>query len=67
MPDSDSGEEAQFTTDCATSGAESGVSANGGRKKQVSMQEMLRRTESRRGKRAVPGLPLAAGPSGARG
>ena len=54
MPDSESEDGAPFTTDCATSGTESGVGAVSSRKRQVSVHEMIRRSESRKGKRQAP-------------
>ena len=53
MTDSESGEDAQFMTDCVTSGTEGGDGSAGGRTRQSSVPEMLQRSAALR-KRRTP-------------
>ena len=53
MASEGSGDESAFT-DCVTSGAESRVDTPAGRRRQVSVPEMIRRAESRQSKRPAP-------------
>ena len=53
--DTDAGEETIYTADAATSGEESGSSNLPGRKKQLSVPEIMRRAEIKKAKRSAPG------------
>ena len=53
MASEESGDESAFT-DCVTSGAEPRVDTPAGRRRQVSVPEMIRRAESRQSKRPAP-------------